>query len=95
MIASAWRLNQEDKNVYRVQIEKYTSKKLVKELFSDWNASGFGWNIKENFRIAIFQKEFKNEEEWLQWAKKFPSYLVEIKHRAGVTKVIQLTNRKA
>jgi hypothetical protein len=95
MIASAWKISESDKRVYKIQVERFKSKKELKEIFSDWKESGTGWNIKENFRICLFQKEFADEDEWLAWARRFPFYLVEIKERAGVTKVIQLTNRKA
>lgn len=95
MIASAWKINDEDKRIYKIQVERFKSKKELKDLFLDWKESGTGWNIKENYRICIFQKEFISEEEWLSWAKQFPFYLVEIKERAGIRKVIQLSKRKA
>ena len=95
MIASAWKISEDDKRIYKIQVERFKSKKDLKDLFADWKESGTGWNIKQNYRICIFQKEFSTEDEWLTWAKSFPFYIVELKHRAGVTKVVQLNNRKA
>jgi hypothetical protein len=93
MIASAWRLSGEEGRTYAVQVEKFKSKKEIKDIFDGWHEASFGWNIRENFRISVFQKDFDSEQAWLDWAEKFPAELVEIKHRAGVTKVIKLTKK--
>jgi len=94
MIATAWKFNDDGKRTYRIQVERFKSKKELRELFADWGEAGTGWHTKQNYRICLFQREFNNEDEWLTWARKFPFYLAEVKERAGVVKVIQLTNRK-
>lgn len=93
MDVSAWRESADevdDSLVYKVQVQRYTSKKELKELFKDWTQSSFGWNVKENFRIMIFKKNFKTKEEWIEWANKFPTTVLEHRYWAGELKIIKL-----
>lgn len=91
MQVCAWResVDETDDNlVYKVQVAKFVSKKEIKDLFKDWSENAIGWNVKENYRIIIFKKSFKSKEEWINWAKTFPTTVVEYKYRAGEEKTI-------
>lgn len=84
----------DEKVVYRVQIDEYLSKKQILEMFNGWKQTGYGWNIKQNKRINIFQREFQSELAWFDWVKTAPISVVEYRYRAGIEKQVQLTNRK-
>lgn len=94
MVAEAWKYDVSDNYVYRIQIHENLTKKQIAEWFEGWSHAGYGWNVKQGGKINIFQREFTSEESWLEWVKKFPLSVVEYRSRAGVTKKIQLTNRK-
>jgi hypothetical protein len=93
MHVSAWRESAEEVDnsvVYKVQVQRFTSKKEVDNLFKDWSENAIGWNVKENYRIVIFKKNFKSKEEWIEWANKFPTTVIEHKYRAGEHKIVVL-----
>lgn len=94
MTANAWKLIDNGTVTYRIQMDETLTKKQTVELFEGWRQAGYGWNIKNGKNILIFQREFVNDIEWLDWVKKFPLSVVEYRSRAGTTKKVQLTNRK-
>ncbi len=94
MVAEAWKYDTTDIHTYRIQIYDNLTKKQIEELFNGWKQAGYGWNIKKGGKINIFQRDFPSEESWLDWVKAFPISVVEFRSRAGVTKRVQLTNRK-
>lgn len=94
MTVQAWKFTDNDVVTYRIQTDENLTKKQLEELFNGWRQSGYGWNIKSGKKINIFQKDFANEIAWLEWVKSFPLSVVEYRTRGGVTKKVQLTNRK-
>ena len=93
MYAHGWK---KDGNVYAVQINeiKHSDKKQVRNLFKEWNESSIGWNIKNGDFIFVFSKQFKDQKEWLSWAKKCPIALTEIRVKAGKEEKIQLSGKE-
>lgn len=91
MVIRAWRMDQTSKYKYTVQINdiSFKEKKIVNFLFKDWKETGNGWNAYSKNEIKILNKEFSSEDEWLNWAKKFPLKLIEIKFRNGKEKYVQ------
>jgi hypothetical protein len=91
MHASAWRTEQTEGYNYTIQINdiKHGDKTEFKKLFSEWRVKGNGWNVKENTEVKILTKDFNSEKDWVEWAKKCPIKIVEVKYRAGKEKKIQ------
>ncbi len=87
----AWVIDKINNYNYRVQINniKLKDKKIINFIFKDWKQSGLGWNNISNEEIIMLNKQFPSEEEWLNWAKKCPLKIVEIKIRNGKEKYIQ------
>ena len=87
MEATAWREpSARDGNYwYRVQVNNVTGRSVgkVEKVFGDWKSSGYGWNIKTNYKVLIYRKNFQSEKEWLQWAKQFPYKLVEFNSKGN------------
>ena len=79
--ATAWRepLTRDGNYYYRVQVNNVTGKSVdkVEKVFSEWKSSGYGWNVKTNYKVLIYTKSFRTEKEWVRWAKQFPYKLVE------------------
>ena len=76
----AWKGDESnDGIVYNVQINDITYKfrKPIEEAMKDWDKVSYGWNIKKSTEIFIFRKTFKNEQEWLTWAQRFPLTVTE------------------
>lgn len=90
MYACGWK---KDGNTYAVQVNeiKHGDKKEVKTIFKDWNESSVGWNAKNGDMLIIFCKDFKDQKDWLTWAKKCPIKLFEIKTKSGKEEKVQLT----
>jgi hypothetical protein len=71
----AWKGDETDNGiVYNVQINDITYKfrKPIEEAMKDWKKVSYGWNIKDSTEVFIFRKTFRNEQEWINWAQKFP-----------------------
>ena len=78
--ASAWREPVTgDGLFYRLQVNNVIPRlvKKIEKACAGWRIAGYGWNPDSNHKILIFAKRFKNQEEWLEWAKQFPYKLVE------------------
>jgi hypothetical protein len=84
--ASAWRESVTDDGLsYRLQINNVTPRlvKKIEKACANWRNAGYGWNLDSNYKILIFAKRFKNQEEWLEWAKQFPYKLVELNSKGN------------
>lgn len=90
MDAYAWR-NDLSSYEYKIQVNdiKHGDKTTFSKLFKEWHENGYGWNIKEKTEIKILTKTFKSEREWVEWARKCPIKVTEIKSRSGKEKLIQ------
>lgn len=93
MYACGWK---KDKNTYTVQINQIAKneKKQIITVFKDWTQNSVGWNIKNDEYIVIFSKEFKDQKDWLQWAKSCPIELTELRIVSGKEKKIQLSKKR-
>ena len=93
MYAHGWK---RDGNVYAVQVNevKHGEKKELTKVFKDWKESSIGWNIKSGDFIIVYSKEFKDQKEWLSWAKACPIKLTEIKVKNGKEEKIQLSGKE-
>lgn len=93
MDAKAWRTHSDFGYIYKVQINdiEFKTRKVVDYIFKDWKQSGYGWNLISKNEVKLFTKQFKTEKEWIDWAKKCPIKLFEIKIRDGKEKLIQLS----
>ena len=87
----AWKIDITGACHYRIQINDVQKKhkKILDILFKGWRQSGYGWNNFSKNEIYLFSKDFSSQESWLNWAKKCPIKLVEIKFRNGEEKHIQ------
>lgn len=85
MLANAWRDELAEKYKYKIQINdiKHGDKLLFTKLFKEWGLFAEGWNTANSSQMRIVTKDFKNEKEWVEWAKKCPVKIVEIKYRSG------------
>jgi hypothetical protein len=84
MDACAWRAEYSEDYTYKLQIDdiKKGDKTTFNELFKDWHESAYGWNEKGG-GIKILTKSFETEKDWVEWAKKCPVKIVEVKYRSG------------
>ena len=91
MDACAWRNENSDDYEYKLQVNdiKHGDKRMISELFKEWRINATGWNINQNTQIKILVRKFNSEKEWVEWAKKCPIRIIEIKYRAGTEKRIQ------
>lgn len=92
MHANAWKKYD---NIYAVQVNeiKQSDKTELKKIFKGWEESCIGWNIKSGDQLVIYNKDFVDQKDWLEWAKKCPIKLVEIRYRDGKEQQIQLTGK--
>jgi hypothetical protein len=90
MDACAWR-NDSAKYEYKIQINdiKHGDKTTFSKLFKEWREHGEGWNIRNKTELKIMVRTFSSEKEWIEWAKKCPIKIVELKYRAGKETKIQ------
>ncbi len=93
MYAYGWK---KEGNVYSVQVNevKHGEKKELNSLFKDWRQSSVGWNVKSGDLIYVYAKEFKDQKDWLAWAKKCPIKLTEIKVKGNKEEQIQLSGKE-
>jgi hypothetical protein len=91
MDAYAWRIEYTEDYTYKLQIDeiKHGDKSTFSVLFNGWEEKAAGWNVKNNTQVKIISKSFKTEKEWLEWAKKCPIKILEVKYRAGKETLIQ------
>jgi hypothetical protein len=81
----AWKTDVCGDYSYNLQIDdiKHGDKSEFKKLFNDWNIKASGWNVKQNTEVKILVKSFQSEKEWIEWAKKCPIKIIEVKYRSG------------
>ena len=91
MDAYAWRNEYSDGYEYKLQVNeiKHGDKTTFVKLFKEWHQLSEGWNIKNNTEIKILIRKFGSEQDWIQWAKKCPVKIMEIKYRSGKEMKIQ------
>ena len=91
MDAQAWRSEYSDDYEYKLQVNdiKHGDKTTFSKLFKEWHTYSEGWNIRDKTELKILKRTFKSEREWVEWAKKCPIKIVEIKYRAGKETQIQ------
>jgi hypothetical protein len=96
MISSAWINDESDTGIeYSLQISEipWKFKKVLEQAMSGWQRVSYGWNFKTGNQIFIYRKLFKNEEEWVKWAKAFPLEVRESRWWGNKEKII--TYKKA
>lgn len=93
MYAYGWK---KDGDTYSVQVNdvKQGDNSELKKVFKGWKESANGWNIKNGSRLVVYNKSFCDQKEWLEWAKKCPIDLTEIKVKLGVEQRVQLNKKK-
>ena len=91
MDAYAWRNELSESYEYKIQVNdiKHGDKTTFSKLFKEWQEKAQGWNWKSNTEVKILAKTFNSEKEWIDWAKKCPIKIIEIKYRAGKETQIQ------
>ena len=94
MDAYAWRKEFSQKYEYKIQINniKHGDKKTYSQIFKEWEENGWGWKSDSEFRILT--RTFKDEKEWIQWAKVCPIKIIEVKYRSGREVKIQRSCKK-
>jgi len=85
MDACAWRNEYTNEYEYKLQINeiKHGDKTTFSKLFKEWKQFADGWNVNNKNEVKILIKKFSSEKEWIEWAKKCPIKIVEVKYRAG------------
>lgn len=93
MFACAWK---REENYYTIQIYdiKKGDKQQLKKLFNEWRQVSVGWNVNDNSEIYIYMKSFKDQKEWIKWAKECPISITEIKEKSKGTEQVQLNCKK-
>jgi hypothetical protein len=89
MYAFGWKKYE---NIYTVQVNEINQKDKtdLKKIFKDWNESGIGWNLKSGDKMMFFSKPFKDQKEWLSWAKECPIKLTEVRAKANKDEYVEL-----
>jgi hypothetical protein len=96
MISHAWKYDEnEDGICYNLQVNDipWNFKRALAEAMHDWKVVSYGWNIKSGGQIFIYQKLFKNEEEWAKWATAFPLEVVEKRFWGQKEKIIKYSKK--
>jgi hypothetical protein len=91
MISYAWKMHENDDGMgYRLQIVEvpWKFRKVLFEAMRDWTKSGVGWIKESGNQIFIFDKVFKDESDWIKWARAFPLEIKESKLRGEKEKII-------
>ena len=97
MISKAWKICELDGEInYRIQFEEVSWKvrKTLLEAMKGWNEAGVGWLPESGNQIFLFQRGFKNEQEWEQWANKFPVQIHESRYWGNKEKVVTHGKKK-
>ncbi len=80
MRPTAWKLYESNDCVtYRIQFDEvpWKFKKALHEAMKDWKSGPYGWHKTTGNQLYTFSKEFKNLEDWTQWAESFPIQITE------------------
>lgn len=93
MIASAWK---REENKYAIQINdvKKSDKQELKKMFKEWNQMSIGWNLDKDYEIYIYTKPFRDQKEWLEWAKTCPIQIIELKQKSDSVEKVQINCKK-
>lgn len=96
MISSAWKYDESQDGIsYNLQVSEvpWKFKKALSEAMQDWKVVSYGWHIKSGNQIFIYQKRFKNEEEWVKWATAFPLEVTEKRYWGQKEKIIKYSKK--
>lgn len=91
MRTTAWKWSEnEGKLTYTVQFDEvpWKFKKALHEAMKDWNKVSTGWHKISGNQLYVFKKDFKNLEEWTQWAESFPMQITEKRYWGDKERII-------
>lgn len=87
----AWKFEEEnDGVVYNIQFNEvpWKMRKALLEAMKDWNHWSIGWHKSSGNQMFSFKKLFKNQQEWEDWANKFPMQIFETRVWGSKEKVV-------
>ena len=89
----AWRLRTGDfdEYLYRLQVNNVSikSEKKLHNIMLNWRVSAEAWS-NSNKKDYVFAREFKSEQDWIEWAQDYPYELKEISAISDRVKPIKL-----
>jgi len=91
MTPCAWKFVEEDNGVvYNIQFNEvpWKMRKVLLEAMKDWQHWSIGWHKDSGNQLFSFKKLFKNQQEWEEWASKFPMQIVEKRYWGDKEKVV-------
>ena len=91
MVTCAWKYMEEENGViYSIQFDEvpWNLRKSLSEAMKGWNQYGVGWYKTSGNQIFLFNKLFKNQEEWEKWANSFPLQIKEKRYWGDKEKVV-------
>lgn len=80
MKPSAWKFCEvEDGVMYSIQFDEvpWKLRKTLIDAMKDWHQAATGWHKNSGNQILLFKKVFKNQQDWENWADKFPVQIYE------------------
>lgn len=87
----AWKFCEENNGVvYNIQFDEvpWKLRKTLLETMKDWNQSAVGWHKDSGNQIFMFRKLFNSQQEWEEWANKFPVQITEKRYWGDKEKVV-------
>lgn len=89
---TAWKFYETEGGVvYRIQFNEvpWKFKKALFEAMKDWKPGSYGWHKLSGNQIFVFDKEFKDLDDWSNWAEKFPLQITERRVWGDRERIIQ------
>ena len=91
MKPTAWKFCEDNDGViYNVQFDEvpWKLRKSLLEAMKDWTQASVGWYTDNSNQLFSFRKTFKNQQDWENWADKFPLPITEKRYWGDKEKVV-------